>query len=440
MDKSFGKYTVTKKLGNGAMGVVYLGYDQYLERPVAIKTISSSMREVELKPRFIREAQSTANLHHNNIVTIYDFGVEEEQLYIIMEYLAGQDLDELISAKKLPDIKDRLEIVRQICLGLDYAHRNGVLHRDIKPGNIRVLEDGTAKIMDFGLAALNNSAPTITQSNEILGTPHYIAPERIQGEKADSRSDQFSVGLILYEMLTYRRPFTGDTIGNIIFNILNTQPKGLDQEIIARFPEIDFIIKKSIAKNREYRYPSMKEMAADIAALQQKMMSQGFSLDSSINVTNEPMKAMPGKDCDTIRTTDIGIGPTLDLNLNLDQVKTKKIDTKTILLWALPILAAFVVLYFLILTPKHPDPTLRSANMPVTQSTVAKEGYLAFDVKPYAVIDEVVELHSQQPILLIGESRATPVRLGLPAGKYRIVYSHPQWKGKNRTKIITIQP
>lgn len=449
MDKFFGKYTVTKKLGHGAMGVVYLGYDKYLERPVAIKTISSTMREEERKPRFIREAQSTAKLHHNNIVTIYDFGVEGEQLYIVMEYLEGHDLSELVSEKKAIDIKNRLEIVRQICLGLEYAHQHGVLHRDIKPGNIRVLEDGNVKIMDFGLATLNDTAPlpTITQSNAIMGTPHYIAPERIQGEKAEIRSDQFSVGVILYEMLTYHCPFTGDTISNIIFNILNTQPKRLDPEIIARFPEIDFIIKKSIAKNKEQRYRTMKEMASDISELQQKMMKQGFTMSEPIKIINQPMGTLDEINRETRITIDKYNEPTVELNpantKTLASVMIMRPYLKTALLYGLPILGLLAVLYFFILAPKSPAPadvSVAFSSESIPASTEAQEGVLAFNAKPYASIDEVINIETEQHVSLAEGSRSTPVKLNLPSGKYRIVYSNPLWKEKKRIKIITVQP
>ncbi|MCU0287190.1 MAG: serine/threonine protein kinase [Acidobacteria bacterium] len=430
MDKTFGKYIVTKKLGSGAMGIVYLGYDKYLERPVAIKTISSAMREEELKPRFIREAQSTANLHHNNIVTIYDFGVEAEQLYIVMEYLPGQDLDELIAAKKPLDIKDKLEIVRQICLGLDYAHRSGVLHRDIKPANIRVLEDGTVKILDFGLAVLNNNDASLTQSNAVVGTPHYIAPERILGEKAGIQSDQFSVGLILYEILTYRRPFTGDTINNIIFNILNTQPKRLDPEIIKNFPGIELIIKKSIAKNQVQRYSSMKEMAADIADLQQKMIKQDFSMDAPINVMDDVMSTSAEKNISN-ETYD---EPTFQLSV----VKTKLWNLRKSPILVLPILVLLIIaLYFLIVPKSKPgDQKMSGASVPGT--ITGKEGYLTFDIKPYAVIDEIVNLESQQAVEISKDYKLTPVKLALQPGKYRIVYSNPQWKENKKTKNVTV--
>ncbi len=425
MEQSFGKYVVMKELGKGAMGVIYLGYDKTLDRAVAIKTIASSMKEENLKVRFIREAQSTAKLRHNNIVTIYDFGLEGEQLFIVMEYLEGQDLQDLVAAKTPMDIKERLEIVRQICHGLDYAHRNGVLHRDIKPANILVLEDGTVKIVDFGLAAIHTSTPTLTQSSAIMGTPHYIAPERIYGEKACAQSDQFSVGLIFYELLTYCCPFTGDTISSIIFKILNAEPKCLDPKISSMFPEIGFIIKKAIAKNPGHRYRTMKEMGQDIGDLQQKMAKQGFSLDTPIGTLDEPMKAL-----------DVEAGETYNLcdnrTIKMEPIKRRRLEIA--LLLSLSVLGLLTVLYFLFLSPRNPATVLGQVSAP----GAASEGTLAFDVKPYATIDEVVNLESQQSLLLTDEYRITPLKLNLPPGKYSIVYSHPQWKGKTRAKIVTV--
>lgn len=435
MEQSFGKYVATKELGKGAMGIIYLGYDKDLDRPVAIKTIASSMKEENLKARFIREAQSTAKLHHNNIVTIYDFGLEGEQLFIVMEYLEGQDLQARVTARTPMDINERLDIVRQICLGLDYAHRNGVLHRDIKPANILVLGDGTVKIVDFGLAAIHTSTPTLTQSSAIMGTPHYIAPERIYGEKACAQSDQFSVGLILYELLTYCCPFTGDTISSIIYKILNTEPKRLDPKISSMFPEIVFIIRKAIAKNPEHRYRTMKEMAADIEGLQQKMTKLGFSLTTPVNTLDEPMEALDGIDAETYRIFD-------SRTVRMEPVKRRRLEK--VLLIAAPAVVLLIVLYFLFRSPQPPapgpvtGPTAGPVTGPVSTPGAAKEGGLAFDVKPYANIDEVVNLESQQPIPLTNEYRITPLKLNLPPGKYRIVYWHPQWKGKTRAKIVTV--
>jgi serine/threonine protein kinase len=348
-----------------------------------------------------------------------------------MEYLEGGNLQERINASTSMDIKEKLDIVRQICLGLDYAHRNGVLHRDIKPANILVLDDGTVKIVDFGLAMIHTETPSLTQSSAIMGTPHYIAPERIYGEKACAQSDQFSVGLILYEVLTYSCPFTGDSISNIIYKILNSEPKRLDPKLTSMYPEIEFIITKAIAKDPGQRFPSMKEMAVNIEALQQKMAAQSFALDTPIGTLDEPMEALAKEGGETYKIFDNG-------TVRMEPVKHR--HNKLTLLLTLVVLGMLTAMYFLFLTPGKPAPVQAPApvQVPVTEPGAAREGGLAFDVKPYAVINEVVNLESQQPLLLTDESRTTPLRLTLPPGKYRIVYSHPQWKGKTRTRIVTI--
>jgi len=415
MEKSFGKYQVNKELGRGAMGVVYLGYDTALDRPVAIKTIASTMREEELKKRFIREAQSAGKLRHNNIVTIYDFGLENDQLYLVMEYLEGQDLESLIASKKPLDLRERLDIVRQLCLGLNYAHEHGILHRDIKPANIRILPDGTVKIVDFGLASMQTS--TLTKSNAILGTPHFMAPERIQGEKADGRSDQFSTGLILYELLTYQRPFTGDSISSIIFKILNQQPKRLDPQLIDQYPKLENIIKKAIAKIPGNRYPSMKEMIADIETLQQELTRDNFIFTDPIPLVEELM-ILPAE-TETFR-------PATDSCKTTIQKKEPKKKHRTLarIIPALILLIAIYIVFF------HRGP--------ITPPPTANAGYLAFDVKPFAHIEEIINQETGEPVSLPKDSRITPVRLILSPGKYRLVYSNPRWSGKNRTLSFSI--
>jgi serine/threonine protein kinase/tetratricopeptide (TPR) repeat protein len=288
MKKTFGKYEVVRELGRGAMGIVYLAFDPDLERQVAIKTISSSITEKDLRERFVREARSAGKLRHNNIVTIYDFDQEGDQLFIAMELLEGRDLDAVIEERPRMDIKDKLGIIRQICGGLEYAHQNGIYHRDIKPSNIKLLKDGNVKIMDFGLAGVQTS--NLTKSGSVMGTPHYMAPERIRGEKGDGRSDQFAVGVILYELLTFQTCFSGDSILEIICKILISEPRGIDPKIKSRYPEIELIIKKATMKDPELRYGAMKEMAEEIERLQHKIISEGFCIISAVKITGEPIK------------------------------------------------------------------------------------------------------------------------------------------------------
>jgi serine/threonine protein kinase len=418
MEQFFGKYRVKEELGRGAMGIVYLAFDTVLERDVAIKTISSTVREEHLKERFIREARAAGKLCHNNIVTIYDFGVEDDRLYIAMEYLMGQDLYQLICEKTPMDIKEKLEIVRQICLGLGYAHQNEVFHRDIKPGNVRLLPDGTVKIVDFGLAVIQSSS--LTQTGSFLGTPNYTAPERLRGESGDDRSDQFAVGILLYELLTYTRAFEGDTISTVIYNVLNNEPRTLDSKITSKFPEIETIIRKSIIKDPKKRYGNMKEMAEDIGALLEKMKRRKFAMTDNVAVMDDRMDSGKMNAFGDVPTTLTGTGRSV----------IKRSPLKVAALIGIPLLLLALV-YFIFLKPGPPMPG------PITTKPALEPGFLAFDVKPFAFIQKVVNLQTGDSIP-IEPGAVTPIRLTLQPGTYRVEYSHPSWNGKNREKEITI--
>ena len=205
-----GKYRILGKIGQGAMGEVYKAHDPVLGRFVAIKTISKGISSDEkARERFQHEAQSAAHLNHPNIITVYDFGEEEGTIYMAMELLEGTDLRELIEKRALTKIAEKLGIMEQICDGLAFAHAKGVVHRDLKPGNIHILPSGQVKIMDFGLARRSEDA---ARTSVIMGTPYYMAPEQAQGERATARSDIFALGAVFYELLSGRRPFTGDSI------------------------------------------------------------------------------------------------------------------------------------------------------------------------------------------------------------------------------------
>ncbi len=419
MEKFFGKYQVKREIGRGAMGSVYLAFDAVLERDVAIKTISSTIREAHLKERFIREARAAGKLCHNNIVTIYDFGVEDNRLFIAMEYLEGQDLYQLIAERAPMDIKDKLEIVRQICLGLDYAHRNDVFHRDIKPANVRLLKDGTVKIVDFGLAVMQTSS--LTQSGAFLGTPNYVAPERLHGESGDGKSDQFAVGILFYELLTYAKAFSGDNISTVIFSVLNSELPALDPVILYQFPELEVIIRRAVAKNPEQRYPSMKEMADDIDALQGKMKLNGYSMSGALPLAEGQA-----------RSPAVGVATDEMVRTELTNYKRKKVLRPAVLLpLTVVILTALVLLYFLVLNPKSPKPGPVAASGP---------GFLSFDVKPYAIIKKIINVTTGEvlPLDVVKSARTTPLRLELRPGKYQVVYSFPGPEEENRTRVVTI--
>ena len=394
MTLNFGKYEVTRELGKGAMGVVYLAYDPVLERQVAIKTIGVMESDQDLKERFIREARSAGKLRHNNIITIYDFGEQEGQLFIAMEYLEGRDLDGIIASKPKMDLREKLEIIRQICLGLDYAHRNNIYHRDIKPANIKILQDNTIKIMDFGLATMQTSG--LTKTGTIMGTPHYMSPEMVQGKRVDGRSDQFAVGVIMYEVLTYSKPFQGESISTILYQILNTEPRALDPALISQYPELQRIARRAMQKDPERRYQTMKAMADEIEALQHKLIKKGFHQENATLIIED-------KDTTVLMDTELDFPRT---------AKKKKSKTLTYAgIGLIVAIAAAAALYFIAFSqPTAPPGT----------------GYLSFDIKPWAVVEKIENTQSGEVKRFKPDEEApiTPIRIPLLPGRYKITYKN----------------
>jgi serine/threonine protein kinase len=220
-----GRYAILKKLGEGGKGVVYKARDTALNRVVAIKMLKSAVSGEEAHSRFIREAQAVAKLNHPNIVSIYDIGKEDEKQFFVLEFVDGMSLRELMGTypEGKCDIQTILRTGIDVCNALQYAHSQGVLHRDIKPENILITEEGTAKLMDFGLAKMLGQ-PSITQEGIIVGTVAYVAPEIALGKGADARSDLYSFGAVLYEAVTGRPPFTGEDSVKIIFGHIHDYP------------------------------------------------------------------------------------------------------------------------------------------------------------------------------------------------------------------------
>jgi predicted Ser/Thr protein kinase len=224
---SFGRYEILDKLGEGAMGVVYRAQDSALGRVVALKMLSSELgAEEELHQRFQREAEAIGRLSHPHIVTVYDMGEAEGQLYMAMELLEGEDLRRLIEKRLEIPLADRVRILAQIASGLRYAQSRGVVHRDIKPANIIVTTSAQVKILDFGLARVA-ARSAITRRGVILGTPDYMSPEQAMGRVADHRSDTFSAGGVFYEFLAGAKPFRGKTLHSVLYQILSEEPDSL---------------------------------------------------------------------------------------------------------------------------------------------------------------------------------------------------------------------
>jgi serine/threonine protein kinase len=249
--QKIGKYEIVEKIGVGGFGEVFKGYDPFIKRHVAVKTCSSEDESV--RSRFFQEAEIAGNLHHRNVTTVYDFGLQDGLPYLIQEYLSGEDLDRKIKRRDYLPFPEKLYYLLQIARGLAYAHRQGVIHRDIKPSNIRILEDGTAKIMDFGIAKLAQQETGLTQTGMTLGTAAYLAPEQIRGDPVDHRTDVFSFGVLAYELLAYERPFKGKQISVVLHQILNEEPDAIVDSWPAAPPEMVRLIDLCLRKDPSQR-------------------------------------------------------------------------------------------------------------------------------------------------------------------------------------------
>ena len=259
---SFGKYQVIEQIGEGGFGKVYRGQDPVLKRPVAIKTCT--LQHDDMRARFVREAEIAANLRHPNILTVYDFGEESGEPYLVQEYLPGEDLDEKIRRADLVPLATKVDWLRQVAQGLRFAHENGVVHRDVKPANIRVLPDGQVRIMDFGIAKLLQADRQITQMGFSVGTTGYLAPEQLRGEDIDHRADIFAFGVLAYELVTYKRPFEAETITAILYRIAHEEPQPLLDAIPGCPPRLAACIERCLRKNREERWASFAPVIQEL--------------------------------------------------------------------------------------------------------------------------------------------------------------------------------
>jgi tetratricopeptide (TPR) repeat protein len=258
MIQKLGKYVIVEKLGEGAMGAVYKGYDEILDRYVAIKTMVEDIQwNAELKLRFYREARSAASLHHPNIVVIHDMGEEGKIAYIVMEFLDGKDLKDLIKDKSSLTMEQKISICAQICEGLNHAHLAGIIHRDIKPGNIHFSSTGTVKIVDFGIAHIPSS--DLTQSGVRLGTPIYMSPEQIRGESYGEHSDMFSAGIVFYELMTYVHPFRDKNVTKTLDNILFQNHFPFAEQCSQAPPGLWPVLRTCLEKETGKRYRTMAE-------------------------------------------------------------------------------------------------------------------------------------------------------------------------------------
>ena len=288
-----GRYEVIERVGRGGMGAVYLGRDTVLEREVAIKVMSADFAADETsRPRFYREARAAAKLQHRNIVTIFEFGEEDDTPFIVMEFLRGQDLAKRMRAEPPLTLEQKIDIIAELCTGLHFAHEQGVIHRDVKPANIWLVPDGSVKLLDFGIAKFSSS--TMTRQGSVLGSISYMSPEQINGLEVDGRADVFSAGVVLFELLTGKKPFAGDSPTAVLARIMDDEPVRV-QDLPPDLPKpLVAAVLKALQKDREKRYRHSADFGADLRLVRSAVVASTGSISTDLDQL-ETMVTDPGR-------------------------------------------------------------------------------------------------------------------------------------------------
>ena len=267
--RRIGRYTLHNRLGRGGMGALYLAQDETLNRWVALKLLQADLDLPDARERFTREARAVAALNHPNIVTIHDFGEDDGSLFIVMEYIEGETLAEMIRRRAPMTDAQKLILLQELCAGVAYAHRAGIIHRDLKPANLMVDPNGALKILDFGIARMADSS--MTKASALIGTPGYMSPEQIRGDAIDGRSDLFSTGAVAYELMSGREAFQGDTCHTIMNAVLQGDPPPLIDISPGIDPELDAIVRRAMAKDPADRYQGAEALQADFERVRSRL-------------------------------------------------------------------------------------------------------------------------------------------------------------------------
>ena len=290
---TIGRYEIRDTLAYGGMGVLYLAFDPATDRPVAIKVMR--VDSADLRERLLREARLAARLQHPNIVTVFDVGDHHGQPFIAMEYIAGETLAHIVGRRAPLTLSRRLALIDQVCVGLAYAHRHGIVHRDVKPANLMVShESGVLKVLDFGVAGpVEVGGPA---GGLLMGTPNYMSPEQVAGQTADHRSDVFSVGLVLYELIAYRQAFQGDSQQAILLKVLQESPEPLRSIVPDLDRSLEAIVNRALEKAPSARYADLDAMRADLSLVHQRLHvaeSEALDLDRGTPAARGRGRALP---------------------------------------------------------------------------------------------------------------------------------------------------
>jgi serine/threonine-protein kinase len=272
--RRLGKYELHTLIGEGAMGIVWKAYDTVLRRYVALKLLGSHFRKTkEMQERFLREARAAGAIQHPNIVTVYDLGEADGQLFIAMELVEGRDLSDIITLREPMALEQKLDIVIEVLDGLHFAHQRGVIHRDVKPSNVRVVPDGRVKIMDFGIARLQSA--DASGSGAIVGTPTYMAPEQITNGAITPATDVFAVGCMLYELLSFEKPFVGESVHGVLYQVLTTEPRPLRTVAPSIPAALERVVGKAMNKVPQERYESAAQMQSTLLGIRAALSGAG---------------------------------------------------------------------------------------------------------------------------------------------------------------------
>lgn len=274
--ETFGKYQVLEQVGEGGFGRVYRGFDPVLKREVAIKTCH--LHSPDLKERFIREAEIAASLRHPGIVTVFDFGEQDGLPYLVQEYLTGEDLEQMLERGEPGRLEHRVWILRQAGEALQYAHAQGVVHRDVKPANIRVEANGAVRLMDFGIAKLVQTDRKLTQMGFSLGTVGYLSPEQLLGREVDHRADVFSFGVLAYEVLAGRKPFEGDSVTAVLYSIANAEPEPVTALVPGVPRRLAAVVERCLKKDVGERFQHMGRVVEELDLVLQEMRGGGAAV------------------------------------------------------------------------------------------------------------------------------------------------------------------
>jgi predicted Ser/Thr protein kinase len=286
--RRLGKYELHTLIGEGAMGIVWKAYDTVLRRYVALKLLGSHFRKTkEMQERFLREARAAGAIQHPNIVTVYDLGEADGQLFIAMELVEGRDLSDLITLREPMALERKLDIVIEVLDGLHFAHQRGVIHRDVKPSNVRVMPDGRVKIMDFGIARLQSA--DATGSGAIVGTPNYMAPEQITNGAITPATDVFAVGCMLYELLSFQKPFEGESIHGVLYQVLTTEPKALRTVAPSIPAALERVVGKAMNKVPHERYESAGQMQSSLLGIRAALSGAGDEATQRMGIRWTPL-------------------------------------------------------------------------------------------------------------------------------------------------------